>query len=63
MIGNINNPTGELKMRDIDASEADEMRLEDLYLRRYRNQLANHPDCRDPDHPTCELCEENDDDN
>jgi hypothetical protein len=62
MIGNINNPIGELKMRDIDASEADEMRLEDLYLRRYRTQLANHPDCRDPDHPTCELCEENDDD-
>ena len=49
-------------MRDIDASEAEEMRLEDLYLRRYRNQLLNHPDCRDPDHPTCELCEENDDD-
>ena len=48
-------------MRDIDPSEAEEMRLEDLHLRRYRNQLANHPDCRDPDHPTCELCEENDD--
>jgi hypothetical protein len=50
-------------MRYINPSEAEEMRLEDLYLRRYRTQLANHPDCRDPDHPTCELCEENDDDN
>jgi hypothetical protein len=50
-------------MRDIDESEADEMRLEDLHQRRYRFQLLNHPDCRDPDHPTCELCnEENDDD-
>lgn len=49
-------------MRDIDPSEADEMRLEAMLERRYRNLLANHPDCRDPDHPTCELCEENDDD-
>jgi len=50
-------------MRELHESESDEMRLEDLYLRRYRFQLLNHPDCRDPDHPTCELCEENDDDN
>ena len=50
-------------MQEIDESEANEIRLEAMYLRRYNNQLLNHPDCRDPDHPTCELCEENDDDN
>jgi len=50
-------------MQEIDESEANEIRLEVMYLRRYNNQLLNHPDCRDPDHPTCELCdEENDDD-
>ena len=63
MIRPVNNPIGELKMRDIEESEANEIRLEAMYLRRYNNQLLNHPDCRDPDHPTCELCdEENDDD-
>ena len=50
-------------MYPIDESEAEEVKAEALHLRRYRNLLANHPDCRDPDHPTCELCEENDDDN
>ena len=49
-------------MQDIEESEANEIRLEAMYLRRYNNQLLNHFDCRDPDHPTCELCEENDDD-
>ena len=49
-------------MQEIEESEANEIRLEAMYLRRYNNQLLNHPDCRDPDHPTCELCEENDDD-
>ena len=49
-------------MYQLDDSEAEEIKSEARYLRRYRNQLANHPDCRDPDHPTCELCEENDDD-
>ena len=62
MIGNINNLTGELKMRQIDDSEAEEIKAEARLERRYRFQLLNHPDCRDPDHPTCELCEENDDD-
>jgi hypothetical protein len=63
MIGNINNPIGELKMQELDDSEAEEIKSEALHQRRYRFQLLNHPDCRDPDHPTCELCEENDDDN
>ncbi len=50
-------------MYPIDDSEAEEIKSEARHRRRYRNLLANHPDCRDPDHPTCELCnEENDDD-
>ena len=48
----------------IDESEADEMRWESFYRKRYFNNLAAHPDCRDPAHPPCELCdEENEDDN
>jgi len=50
-------------MYPIDDSEAEEIKAEARLERRYRFQLLNHPDCRDPDHPTCELCnEENDDD-
>jgi hypothetical protein len=30
--------------------------------RRYRLSLAAFPDCRDPDHPGCEYCEEGEDD-
>lgn len=49
----------------ITKEEADEMRAEDFYRRQYQLNLAAHPDCRDPDHIGCELCEdeENDDDN
>lgn len=28
--------------------------------RRYKQTLARHPDCRDPDHPGCECCEAQD---
>jgi hypothetical protein len=45
-------------MYPIDQSEADEMRAEDFYRRQYQLDLASHHDCRDPDHPGCELCEE-----
>lgn len=38
----------------------DDMRAEELAERRYRNALSRHPDCRDPDHPGCECCEESD---
>ena len=57
------NLKGELKMREIDDSEAEEIKAEARHLRRYQYLLSQHPDCRDPEHPTCELCEENDDDN
>ncbi len=43
---------------EIDQSEADEMRAEAFYRRQYQLNLASHHDCRDPDHPGCELCEE-----
>jgi hypothetical protein len=26
--------------------------------RRYQRQLEAHPDCRDPDHPGCEVCKD-----
>jgi len=26
--------------------------------KRIANALARHPDCRDPDHPGCETCED-----
>ena len=48
-------------MYPIDESEAEEIKSEVRHLRRHQHLLSLHPDCRDPDHPTCELCEENDD--
>ena len=43
---------------EIDPQEAREMRWEDFYRKRYESHLSSHPDCRDPDHPGCELCDE-----
>lgn len=31
-----------------------------LERERYDRELVEHPDCRDPDHPTCYLCEDKD---
>jgi hypothetical protein len=42
--------------------EAREMRWEDFRRRQYEMQLSAHPDCRDPDHIGCELCDEENDD-
>lgn len=36
----------------------EELRAQDRYERRYQAHLMSHPDCRDPDHPGCEHCEE-----
>lgn len=42
--------------------ELDDLRAEDRARKRYQMALMYHPDCRDPDHPGCENCtEENDD--
>ena len=31
---------------------------EERRMLRFRKQLLAHPDCRDPDHPGCDVCEE-----
>ncbi len=45
-------------LNQLDEADLDYMRAEDFYRRRYQANLASHHDCRDPDHPGCELCEE-----
>jgi hypothetical protein len=40
----------------------EELRAEDRWRKRRHAELMRHPDCRDPDHPGCERCEEDDDD-
>ena len=45
----------------LDESDIDYMKAEDFHRRQYQLNLAAHPDCRDPAHDGCELCEENDD--
>ncbi len=45
-------------LNQLDESDLDYMRAEDFHRRRYQANLASHHDCRDPDHPGCELCEE-----
>ena len=42
----------------LNESDIDNMRAEDFHRRRYQVNLVNHYDCRDPDHPGCELCDE-----
>lgn len=46
----------------INEDEIDSLRLEDQACKRYQYALMQNPDCRDPDHPGCDLCEENEDD-
>lgn len=43
---------------DPDDDEYEELRAQALFERRYLNNLMRHPDCRDPDHPGCESCNE-----
>ena len=43
---------------EIDDCDRAEAAAEQLRMRRYRSWLLAHPDCRDPDHPGCERCEE-----
>lgn len=38
--------------------EAEALRAEDRWRRRHRAQLLEHPDCRDPDHPGCDSCQD-----
>lgn len=42
---------------DLDDPDVDELRAEARQARAFSHALARHPDCRDPEHPGCELCE------
>lgn len=42
----------------LDETDIDYMKAEDFHRRQYQLNLAAHPDCRDPAHDGCELCEE-----
>lgn len=45
-----------------DEYDIEELKAQDRHERRHRSMLMAHPNCRDPDHPGCDLCEEVDDD-
>ena len=47
-------------MDDFDDDLGD-LRAEVYYQRRHQAELLSNPDCRDPDHPSCELCDDEDD--
>lgn len=38
--------------------EIEDLIADERAQKRYHNQLMRHPDCSDPDHPGCEVCEE-----
>ena len=48
---------------DEHADMIDELRAQERARKMHQARLMYHPDCRDPDHPGCERCmeEENDD--
>lgn len=45
----------------IDEYEIEELRAQVRFERQRNARLAQNPDCRDPDHPGCPNCMENDD--
>ena len=46
----------------MDEIDVDDLRREAAAIRWHQQQLMEHPDCRDPDHPGCEKCMVDDDD-
>jgi len=36
--------------------------MEELSYKRYQQTLSRYPHCRDPEHPGCELCREEEND-
>jgi hypothetical protein len=44
-----------------DDDEIQDLRRENARERAHHRVLSAHPDCRDPDHPGCEFCEDHDD--
>lgn len=45
-----------------DDDERAELAAQARANKRYLNRLARHPDCRDPDHPGCSSCMDEDED-
>jgi hypothetical protein len=43
---------------DPDNIDHSELRARDFYEKRTRYQLIAHPNCRDPDHPGCDKCDD-----
>lgn len=41
-----------------DDDEMEEMFMQRRKIRLYKKKLFAHPDCRDPDHPGCEQCDD-----
>jgi hypothetical protein len=48
-------------MRPADEFEIEELRRMVNRQRRTLERLGQNPDCRDPDHPGCEVCEPTED--
>ena len=46
----------------MDEFDVDDLRREAAAIRWHQKQLMAHPDCRDPDHPGCEKCMVDEDD-
>ena len=42
----------------MDEYDIEELKAQDRHERLYRLKMMEHPDCRDPDHPGCEKCED-----
>ena len=49
-------------MININEYDVEELRAQDRFERQYKSHLWAHPNCRDPDHPGCDMCEEEEDD-
>lgn len=47
---------------DLAADDIADLRAEARWQRQRHSRLMQHPDCRDPDHPGCEHCMEDEDD-
>lgn len=42
---------------DSEDYEANELRAQVIFERQYKARLSRHPNCQDPDHPGCKLCD------
>ena len=47
---------------DVDEDYRQELAAEALWERRHQARLRRHPDCRDPYHPGCAACCDEEDD-